>query len=108
MKKTILTFALFITLGLIFTSCNKTKKSESEVKEKTEIKEVTKTSKSSEIAMAEYQCPMKCEGDKTYHEQGSCPKCNMDLKEVKKDTDNDASNFKEDHDESHDHDDDHQ
>ncbi len=98
MKKTILTFALFITLGLIFTSCNETKKSEA--------KEVTNTSKSSEIAMAEYQCPMKCEGDKIYQEQGSCPKCNMDLKEVKKDTDNDTSNHNEDHDESHDNDND--
>ncbi len=26
-----------------------------------------------------YQCPMKCEGDKTYAEKGSCPKCKMDL-----------------------------
>lgn len=29
-----------------------------------------------------YQCPMKCEGDKTYAAPGKCPKCNMDLKEV--------------------------
>lgn len=29
-----------------------------------------------------YQCPMKCEGDKTYTEEGSCPVCGMDLKEV--------------------------
>ncbi len=27
----------------------------------------------------EYQCPMKCEGEKTYMEAGKCPKCNMDL-----------------------------
>ncbi len=27
-----------------------------------------------------YQCPMKCEGGKTYDESGSCPKCNMQLK----------------------------
>ena len=26
---------------------------------------------------------MKCEGDKTYAKEGSCPKCKMDLKEVK-------------------------
>jgi len=26
-----------------------------------------------------YQCPMKCEGDKTYDEPGSCPVCNMHL-----------------------------
>ena len=35
------------------------------------------TTKSEKIA---YQCPMKCEGDKTYKEAGSCPKCNMHLK----------------------------
>ncbi len=26
-----------------------------------------------------YQCPMKCEGDKTSHSEGSCPVCKMDL-----------------------------
>lgn len=35
-----------------------------------------------------YECPMLCEGDKTYTEEGSCPVCKMDLtqknqKEVK-------------------------
>ena len=29
-----------------------------------------------------YACPMKCEGEKTYSEKGSCPKCGMDLKAV--------------------------
>ncbi len=32
---------------------------------------------------AMYQCPMKCEGDKTYENAGTCPKCNMNLEEVK-------------------------
>lgn len=31
----------------------------------------------------EYACPMKCEGEKTYEEPGSCPKCGMDLVEKK-------------------------
>lgn len=32
------------------------------------------------IAMAtEYQCPMLCEGDKTYDSAGACPVCKMDL-----------------------------
>lgn len=31
-----------------------------------------------------YQCPMKCEGDKTYDKAGKCPECNMDLKVVSK------------------------
>jgi len=33
-------------------------------------------------AHAAYQCPMKCEGDKTYAEAGKCPVCKMDLKVV--------------------------
>lgn len=30
-----------------------------------------------------YQCPMKCEGDKTYNEPGRCPVCGMYLAPVK-------------------------
>jgi hypothetical protein len=26
-----------------------------------------------------YQCPMKCEGDKTYTDAGICPVCKMEL-----------------------------
>ncbi len=29
-----------------------------------------------------YQCPMKCEGDKTYLEPCTCPVCNMDLQKL--------------------------
>ncbi len=29
-----------------------------------------------------YQCPMKCEGDKTYSEPGKCPVCGMYLAPV--------------------------
>ncbi|MGM5470864.1 SCO family protein [Flavobacteriaceae bacterium LMO-SS05] len=29
-----------------------------------------------------YQCPMQCEGDKTYDQPGSCPICGMDIKQV--------------------------
>jgi protein SCO1/2 len=29
-----------------------------------------------------YQCPMQCEVGKTYHKEGSCPVCKMDLKPV--------------------------
>ncbi len=53
---------LFIAL-LSFASC-KNKTESSSVKEE----------------IARYQCPMKCEGEKTYHEPGSCPICKMDLK----------------------------
>lgn len=33
---------------------------------------------------AAYQCPMKCEGSKTYNKAGKCPKCGMNLKVVAK------------------------
>jgi protein SCO1 len=37
-------------------------------------------------AKAQYQCPMKCEGEaKMYDSAGKCPMCGMDMKEVKKD-----------------------
>lgn len=36
------------------------------------------------LSRAAYQCPMKCEGDKTYDEPGSCPVCNMKLQAVDK------------------------
>ncbi len=61
MKRIIILWLAF--LPLVFTiSCN------SDVTE----------SKSQET----YQCPMKCEGDKIYIEEGSCPVCKMDLKPV--------------------------
>lgn len=53
---------LLITI-LAFSSCN------SEKKANTDLTEM-------------YQCPMQCEGDKTYHEEGSCPICKMDLKPI--------------------------
>ena len=33
-----------------------------------------------------YQCPMKCEGDKTYAKNGKCPVCNMQMTAAKKST----------------------
>ena len=39
--------------------------------------------------MAIYQCPMQCEGEKTYDKPGQCPTCKMDLqaKEVEGEAD---------------------
>ena len=37
------------------------------------------TNNSNKSKEAMYQCPMKCEGDKTYSSEGSCPICKMDL-----------------------------
>ncbi|WP_299273492.1 heavy metal-binding domain-containing protein [uncultured Psychroserpens sp.] len=36
--------------------------------------------KPEEVLAEVYQCPMKCEKDKTYHSKGNCPVCKMDLK----------------------------
>ncbi len=46
-------------------------------------------SKDKEVTV--YQCPMKCEGEKTFNEEGSCPICKMDIKPIKKST-NEANN----------------
>ena len=46
-----------------------------------------------------YYCPMKCEGDKTYAEAGTCPKCGMDMVLLAS-ADTDAG---EEHDHDHDH-----
>lgn len=35
------------------------------------------------VAAVKYQCPMKCEGEKTYDAKGACPLCKMEMKEVK-------------------------
>ncbi len=75
MKKSILilSFAVMAIVSVSLTSCSNSNKdsNESKVTEKTNVAEV------------KYQCPMKCEGDKTYNEPGKCPVCGMDLKEVK-------------------------
>lgn len=31
------------------------------------------------FSAAIYQCPMRCEGEKTYSQPGNCPVCNMKL-----------------------------
>lgn len=41
-----------------------------------------KTDHSQHGTATAWQCPMKCEGDKTYSQAGSCPVCKMDLKQV--------------------------
>lgn len=67
MKKLILRLAVVAFFsGAVFVSCSSEQESESN-------EQVVETS---------YYCPMKCEGDKTYSEKGSCPVCGMDLVEV--------------------------
>lgn len=71
MKTKITTAALLLAAVMFFASCgNKTSESK---------KENTTTE---QTASAKYQCPMKCEGEKTYDKPGQCPVCNMDLEKV--------------------------
>lgn len=68
MKKSILVLgtAMFLFMGSIaLTSCGSSE-------EKTEVTQEA----------AVYQCPMKCEGEKTYDKPGDCPKCGMEIKKV--------------------------
>lgn len=69
MKKSVLILSLvfMVIAGVTFTACKNSPKP-SEKSEATE-----------QMAVTEYQCPMKCEGNKTYSEIGSCPECGMDL-----------------------------
>ncbi len=50
--------------------------------------ELKKVENSEEVAIAQYQCPMKCEDDKTYTDKDTkCPVCGMGLKEIEPEND---------------------
>lgn len=66
MKTKITTAAFLLTAVMFMASCGSKKE----------------TTTTEQIANAMYQCPMKCEGEKMYDKPGSCPVCNMDLKQV--------------------------
>jgi len=88
MKIKVRSFLYLLIVGLIFISCDTQKKENIENKEAVEQKEHSHDDESEaddhgyEMAMSAYQCPMKCEGDKTYDEEGACPECKMDLKKI--------------------------
>ena len=108
MKKVLFAVAIVAALGFSVTSCKCEAKKEAEEvttvvtengKEHNEDKEHNEEVEHHDMAKATYQCPMKCEKDKTYDAPGQCPTCKMDLKEVEGDIE------KEDHqEEDHDHD----
>lgn len=75
MKKVFLSIAVVVLF--VVTSCKTETKKD---------KDPVKTEAKKEMAMEVYQCPMDCEKGKTYDKEGSCPVCKMDLKKVKKDT----------------------
>ena len=97
MKKSLFTFltAILFTCGSSFLiSCgeqsNETKVQDTEVHDQ----DLTNDDGSDDHIAHNYQCPMLCEGDKTYDKPGICPECKMDLEEI---------NREEEH-EHHDHD----
>tara|TARA_B100000809_G_scaffold154696_1_gene152008 strand:+ start:217 stop:429 length:213 start_codon:yes stop_codon:yes gene_type:complete len=55
---------------ILLSSCNNNSQAKSPAESKMES--IVKT-----------QCPMKCEGEITYQEKGTCPVCKMDLQEIK-------------------------
>jgi uncharacterized paraquat-inducible protein A len=67
MKNFILVFALLLGSFGIFAQHEPVQKKKEKKAESVEKKEA-------------YQCPMKCEGAKTYAKKGKCPACTMDLK----------------------------
>ena len=72
MKKQFLNIVTALAIGsFIFVSCSDSNNHEAT----TEMHEEHNHA-------ASYQCPMDCENGKTYDEEGKCPVCNMDLKEV--------------------------
>mgnify|MGYP001058705289 CR=1 FL=1 len=77
-----------ILSGFVLISCSNDKKEKIENKEAVEHKEHAHDMDGEaedhgyEMALLAYQCPMKCEGDKSYDEEGACPECKMDLKKI--------------------------
>ena len=69
MKKFISTLALASFLAVGFIACSSSTEKKQDTTEPTQQASL-------------YQCPMQCEGDKTYDKPGKCPVCGMDLKPV--------------------------
>lgn len=53
--------------------------------------------------IGEYYCPMFCEGDKIYPEQGDCPVCNMHLEEITEELVKNSGTQNHHHSHQHDH-----
>ena len=66
MKKLVIKFSFLLLFSGVMVSCSS---SDKKATEQTEQKD-------------KYQCPMKCEGEKTYDTGGKCPECGMDMVKV--------------------------
>ncbi len=78
MKKSIMILG---TIFFLFTGWSL--QSNAQETKKEQKKQVVKScDQKGDVHKVAYQCPMKCEGDKTYDKPGKCPKCGMELKKV--------------------------
>ena len=82
MKTNILSTGLMAFALLAFTACGSNDEQNHSEGGHHEHMHSDSTGTKHEAHAAAYQCPMKCEGDKTYAEAGKCPVCKMDLKAV--------------------------
>ena len=81
MQKQLISFFLSLVVLAVITSCGHKNSTQHADPSSTEQTTVDTTGTSQPVA-AVYQCPMKCEGDKTYDKPGKCPKCKMDLEDI--------------------------
>jgi len=84
MKKVLIIFTAFLLITATSSSCSG---GENKNGENTEQNNESGT----------YQCPMKCEGEKTYKQPGKCPVCKMDLKELEDHSAHEGQNDHENH-----------
>lgn len=80
MKKQFISFFLTLIVFVVLASCGS--KNQQAEPSTTEHMSGDSTNSSKSVA-AHYQCPMKCEGEKTYDKPGPCPVCKMDMHIVK-------------------------
>jgi ABC-type Zn2+ transport system substrate-binding protein/surface adhesin len=89
MKKTVLTVGiamLFIVGSATFIGCGNDENHEGDHHEHAEGEEHEhEAMEMNTEEHSHFQCSMKCEGDKTYEEDGDCPVCGMELVELDED-----------------------
>jgi len=96
MKKVKRGIVLLLIAGSVLAACNngpKEKETGSRVGENSEQMHQDSTNvhdHHGDVAMDAYQCPMECEGDKTYAEKGTCPVCHMNLAMVETTSDSES------------------
>ena len=81
MKKQFISLSVTLIITFAMTSCGSKSTTPQTTTSNTEQMAVDTAGASKPMA-AVYQCPMKCEGEKTYDKPGKCPKCGMDMKEM--------------------------